>query len=472
VTNNERCNGRTDLGIDLAPGHFRYNPAMITKIGLKNFKLHSETNLDATTVTVFIGPNNSGKSSVFQSLLLWRQAAVRGDSRLCIGSVSRVPLDEDQPYVFAPDQIFDSGEFNQVSRGGRSEITLSVAGAIPSKRRIAYFPGATLGSFEVRVRENGLVYQGGIINYNAQSIAVGGEVHWRWIQGQPPQQVAVPLALGGLNANVQLQAQQNFRLLDPAGVTFTGVLPVEDSINLQEFMNELSRAPLNFLNSIHAVFPLRGFEQAGYPLAEPADSIDRIGLADRTIALLSVLAYNRQIEQRLSSWLEELVGVGIEIKLLPGKRVTLLSSAPKTGRDNPLFSGEGTGANQLPFILVPIGLTPENETVLLSEPEVHLHPRAQTTLTKLLVDLANKEKRQFFIETHSEHVLHALLHSVATGAIKREDLTIYYFERDNGTTSCKKLDVDDAGGVEGGLPGFFDQSLGELAEYLDALKRQ
>jgi hypothetical protein len=33
------------------------------------------------------------------------------------------------------------------------------------------------------------------------------------------------------------------------------------------------------------------------------------------------------------------------------------------------------------------------------------------------------------------------------------------------------LEVDEQGGVKGGLPGFFDQSLDELTEYLEALKK-
>jgi cytochrome c1 len=55
--------------------------------------------------------------------------------------------------------------------------------------------------------------------------------------------------------------------------------------------------------------------------------------------------------------------------------------------------------------------------------------------------------------------------------LAQEDLTIYYFENKQGRAEARKLKIDDKGGVEGGLPGFFDQSLDELTEYLDALKQ-
>ncbi|MCH7977851.1 MAG: AAA family ATPase, partial [Acidobacteria bacterium] len=48
---------------------------MITSVSLKNFKLHASTKIEAAPITVFIGPNNSGKSSIFQALLSLRQAA-------------------------------------------------------------------------------------------------------------------------------------------------------------------------------------------------------------------------------------------------------------------------------------------------------------------------------------------------------------------------------------------------------------
>jgi len=69
-------------------------------------------------------------------------------------------------------------------------------------------------------------------------------------------------------------------------------------------------------------------------------------------------------------------------------------------------------------------------------------------------------------------VLNTLLHAVAKEDLKKEDLAIYYFEPHGGTANVQRLVVDDYGRVEGGLPGFFDQSLTELTEYLETLKKK
>ena len=45
--------------------------AMLTKLTLRNFKLFSEVEVDLSERVVFIGPNNSGKTSALQAIALW-----------------------------------------------------------------------------------------------------------------------------------------------------------------------------------------------------------------------------------------------------------------------------------------------------------------------------------------------------------------------------------------------------------------
>jgi predicted ATPase len=55
--------------------------------------------------------------------------------------------------------------------------------------------------------------------------------------------------------------------------------------------------------------------------------------------------------------------------------------------------------------------------------------------------------------------------------LNKNELAIYYFKSpEKDVANVQQLAVDDKGGVEGGLPGFYDQSLDELSEYLDALR--
>ena len=437
---------------------------MITKIALKNFKLHAATEIEGAPITVFIGPNNSGKSSIFQALLLWRQAAGRGSSVLCVPWIKGA-----EPFVFAEDQLIDIGEFEQVVRHGEREISIRLSGQYPPANGIEYGPGPTSGDFEVRVRENQLAYHRGTVGYQISAINLKKQFSWEWTWGRQATQYGLSV-LPAKGVDFTFQPTNEFSCLK--GVTYGGAaLTPEESVGLSELANRFSYSVRALLNSAHPVFPIRGFEQVTYPFpAAPARSVDRMGVADRAIALVSVLASNRAIQRQLSAWLEGLLGINIDVEQKAEHRGTLLSSSADSRSLGSLFSNEGTGTSQLPFILVPIGLTPPGETIFLSEPEVHLHPKLQVEVGRLLLRLTKEEKRQFFIETHSEHLLHALLNAVAKGELEREDLAIYYFKNKNGTAVTKRLKIDERGGVEGGLPGFFDQSLDELSEYLAALK--
>lgn len=447
-----------------------YNHTMLTRISLRNFKAHADTRIEAAPLTVFIGPNNSGKSSVFQALLLWRQAAMRNRSQLCLDSARQA---QQQPYVFADDQLIDIGQFDQVVHTGSREIGIGLSGNIPPQRPIKYGPGPVEVTLEILIRNNELARHIGHLKYELESLK-HGEISWQWNQLNTSARIPVvtpfPDASSPRALEFSVQTQPTLALIGGASFSYPSQMNPDSHGFLLEVSRRLAESVRMLLLSIHVVFPLRGFEEVAYPLPDgPSPNMDRMAVADRTMALLSILAYNRDIERRLSKWLEDLIGIRIETKLLPPKRVTI-SSYPVGASSSELFSNQGTGTSQLPFILVPIGLMPPGETILLSEPEVHLHPKLQVQLTGLLVQLMKSEQRQFFIETHSEHVLHALLNAVATGAIAQSDLAIYYFENKEGRAVCTRLNIDERGGVEGGLPGFFDQSLDELSEYLAALK--
>ena len=44
---------------------------MLTRLAVRNFKLFEEIELDLGQQVVLTGPNNSGKTTVFQALALW-----------------------------------------------------------------------------------------------------------------------------------------------------------------------------------------------------------------------------------------------------------------------------------------------------------------------------------------------------------------------------------------------------------------
>jgi energy-coupling factor transporter ATP-binding protein EcfA2 len=439
---------------------------MLKNVTLKNFKLHTSTRIDAAPLTVLIGPNNSGKSSIFQALLLLRESVMRNLTVL-LNPVPRQDTNEDEPFLYDASHQIDPGTFDDVVHLGEREIGFEIAGSLDDTD--PRYGGRRDANIFLGFRDNQVSYHKGSISFEGSE----RKLPWSWARAPMTGSQQSSVEVSGRNfmfstidypTMLVSHGIQGVTLPDPAQVA-----------ELSAFANRIAQTPNSLLKSVHPVYPLRGLEESGYPVTQGAEaSIDRTLLADRTLALLSVLAYNQDVLDRVSGWLENLIQLRIRTKLVPRRRVTLICEplGRKTGR-NGLFSNEGMGAGQLPFLLVPIALCPVGETVMIGEPEAHLHPAAQSELARLFVRIvSSSDQRQLFIETHSEHVLHTFLHAVARGDLTRQNLAIYYFEPKGDTAVVRRLEVDEYGRVEGGLPGFFDHSLSELSEYIEALQKK
>ncbi|KAA6337680.1 DNA replication and repair protein RecF [termite gut metagenome] len=72
----------------------------------------------------------------------------------------------------------------------------------------------------------------------------------------------------------------------------------------------------------------------------------------------------------------------------------------------------------------------ENAILTFEEPEAHSYP---PYISKITTDIIYSESNQFFITTHSPYVLNELLEN------KKEDLSIYLIDFENGETSARGL---------------------------------
>ena len=68
---------------------------------------------------------------------------------------------------------------------------------------------------------------------------------------------------------------------------------------------------------------------------------------------------------------------------------------------------EGFGANSLIMLLLQLVSADKGATVMIEEPEIHLHPKAQAELASVLAEVALEEDKQVIMTTHSEHISRA-----------------------------------------------------------------
>jgi predicted ATPase len=154
------------------------------------------------------------------------------------------------------------------------------------------------------------------------------------------------------------------------------------------------------------------------------------------------------------------------------------------------LSDVGYGFSQiLPMVFSKLAT---NKTMIFEQPELHLHPLAQSNFAEFLLGepvLKYHEKgevkftyydefprpegaevaialerlynsNQYIIETHSEHVLRGLQVQIAKKNIKISDVAVYYVDRNSqGAGRVKELELQPNGFFKNPIPeGFFDSS--------------
>jgi predicted ATPase len=106
----------------------------------------------------------------------------------------------------------------------------------------------------------------------------------------------------------------------------------------------------------------------------------------------------------------------------------------------------GYGVSQVIPIVYAIA-QPDYDIVLLQQPEVHLHPRAQAGLGSLLLS-ASRDKT-IIAETHSDYIIDRVRVDLrkSRGRIDPEDIAIYYFEREGPRVIVQRIRLDEYGNI-------------------------
>jgi predicted ATPase len=128
----------------------------------------------------------------------------------------------------------------------------------------------------------------------------------------------------------------------------------------------------------------------------------------------------------------------------------------------------GFGVSQTLPVIVALLVAKPGQAVYLEEPEIHLHPRAQTRMAELVSEAAQRGVG-VIVETHSALLLRAVQTLVAKGTISPDLVKLHWFTRlEDGSTEVKSADLDEQGAF-GDWPEDFDETaITTEREYLDA----
>ena len=145
----------------------------------------------------------------------------------------------------------------------------------------------------------------------------------------------------------------------------------------------------------------------------------------------------------------------IKINRLGGGRFEVLVKAFKNSLLTPL-SNVGFGVSQfLPIMVADLQL-PDDSTLFLAEPEIHLHPSVQSKFGDYIVNQVNKTQKNYVIETHSEYFLNKIRLAIVKGELKKEDIKIYFLENKDDDTEVFDIDFKKNGAIKNAPKTFFE----------------
>ncbi|MBE9004722.1 AAA family ATPase [Fortiea sp. LEGE XX443] len=112
----------------------------------------------------------------------------------------------------------------------------------------------------------------------------------------------------------------------------------------------------------------------------------------------------------------------------------------------------GFGVSQCIPIFVQGALLNPGKLLIVEQPEAQIHPTAQLEMGSFFAELWTKRGVPSIIETHSENIIIRLRKLIATGQLKSEDVTVAYFYIKDNSVQVKNLYINSDGSFEKGLP--------------------
>lgn len=188
----------------------------------------------------------------------------------------------------------------------------------------------------------------------------------------------------------------------------------------------------------------------------------------------------KPIEERVLEWMQEMRLIhSFSLEPIAPNRKDYEFRVKRSGNSaEVLITDVGFGVSQILPVLVLCYYAPEHSTILLEQPEIHLHPFVQAGLADVLIDVVKERNVQVIVESHSEHLLRRLQrriaeHQVSERGIAQEMTALYFCKTENGESRIEKLDVDEFGNIRNWPSGFFGDEMGELTAMAEAtMKRQ
>ncbi|MCL1495402.1 MAG: DUF3696 domain-containing protein [Pseudanabaena sp. Salubria-1] len=392
----------------------------IERLALKNFKCFKEVDVSFSRITLLTGENSSGKSSLIYGIL----APLQSIHRLS----NSFPL-----YLSLNGDYVNMGGGEDVAFNHNTNNKLGIYLNIVTDFETFVFD--TNWEFETRNRYP--VINDLKMRSRLEQIELMREVGGDYIANLNLKDGAIVNSANLRTSNIDDITKEHY-----------GSYPIIDSFSdsLYDSLDE----EFNFISSF------RLHPDRTYYLSKSNNKVDKFGSG----YIDQILDWHDRQSGRLYDLVSLLKAVNIlhdirTHKLLGGRFEIKVKVKSKSRWES--LADVGFGISQfLPIIVADLQLW-NNSTLIMSQPEIHLHPSVQANLGDYLVKQVKERNKNYIVETHSEYLLNRLRLLIVKEEIHPEEVAVYYFENSIKDGSiAHRIEFTKDGQILNAPKGFFE----------------
>lgn len=165
----------------------------------------------------------------------------------------------------------------------------------------------------------------------------------------------------------------------------------------------------------------------------------------------------KTLEFQVNYWLKYIINGEIQTNSIEGTDVVKASYRIHNNSRYFRPKNVGAGMGYLISIIITLLSSKQGGINLIENPEIHLHPRAQSRLMEFMTFISSKGVK-IIIETHSDHIFNGLRKSIFKKEISLEDVAAYYFDlTEDGLSNVNQVKFNENGKMLNYFEGLFDQ---------------
>ncbi len=463
---------------------------MIRSLQIKNFKGWKDTGkIDFAPITLFMGSNSSGKSSIGQFLMLLKQSSASPDRKtvLFLGdSASVVEL---------------GGPVDMLHQHNMDEmLEFEYSWRLPNPVKLAIETDDETQR-DVAVNEITFTDQIAVHDKEIQTLEVEKMLYTLQRTDSLTLSIGMDRVQKASSARAYKTITRDYDIKRVPGRAWEMPSPYrfygfpEEMITYHKnayFTPQLNAAHESLFSRISYLGPLREKAERHYRWTGFIPGSVGPSGKDTVLALLAARTekrmYNFKPKQKYIS-LDEVIAKALkEMGLVEEFVVQRVSTDRQDYEVKVRTKGShtltdvpdvGFGISQVLPVLVQLYYAPENSIIIMEQPELHLHPKAQSALADVMIQAISARENaaprniQLIIETHSEHFLRRFQRRIAEKQLPEDRFAAYFANSDVAPTKLEPLEINLFGEIINWPKNFFGDLNGDIfAQTSAAIERQ